>query len=303
MENENSISQIESPTSEVVTATPEQTPSNKPKSGGNIWKISGIIAVCVIIIFGLLIWLGSSTENQNPPQSETQTNTAMETTKTDKINFPTVSYKEFALSDNTDTLDPKIAAPNVTEYGLQHLEIVQKYDGYATVSANLLAATINVPLGWESRGGFDAFDKIFFYPKGTIPSGSSLPTTYVALKVLDSSGLGASDFDSVIKKLDEMYTGFEADDEAYKTRVVTADPANKTFAFEVRGVIHAVTGKPQGVLDIYMQDPNAGSPLWADLQLSAPNDQFEKFKGLEGLMYKDLQINWADLEQLAAQSE
>lgn len=292
---------------EMPPSAPQTIPP-EPAHIGKIWKIIGIILGSVIVVFSLLAWLGSylikRDENlSNTSESSTQTNQSnMSTLKTKKINFPTATYKEFAFSDNTDSLDPKIAAPNVTEYGTPHLTIVEKNDGYATVNANLLAAKMNVPLGWESMGGFDPLDKIFFYPKYGDSADGHLPLTFIALKILDSSGLGVSDFNSVMQKIDGFMEESAANDPAFKSRVSYTDQANKTFAFEVRGATHAVSGKPQGILDIYMQDPNPGSTLWADLQLSVPDEQFEKYKGLDGLIYNDLQINWTDLEQIVAQS-
>lgn len=224
--------------------------------------------------------------------------------KTKKINFPSANYKEFSLSDNTNSLDPKIATPKIVESGMQHLEIIQKKDGYASVRANFLAVKINVPLGWESIGGFDAFDKIFFYPKGGLPGKSGLPLIFISLKILEAEGIGNNDFASVLKKADDIYKKSEAEDPAYKNRILYSDPANKTFAFEVKGIKNAISSKrPKGTLDIYMQDSTPGSTLWADFQLSVPAEEFEKYKGLYGLMYKDLQINWDDLAKIAAQSK
>ncbi len=223
--------------------------------------------------------------------------------KTKKIFFTSANYKEFSLSDNTDSLDPKTAFPNVTEYGTPHLEIVQKNEGYAVVRANLLASKIHVPLGWESFGGFDPFDKIFFYPKGSRPENGGLPLIFIALKILDSKGIGASDFISVMQKVDEIYKDSEIENPAYKNRVSYSDPDNSTFAFESRDLKNYAEGQPQkGALDIYIKDSTPGSSLWADLQLSVPDDQFEKYKSLYGLMYNDLQINWSVLGRIASQS-
>lgn len=302
-----------------VSAPPQPAPSvsipppslPEPERRWNSWKIPGLV-VAGIVVFFLFFMADSLYLNQHdgvPKEKEcgagpcpaSTTPVAATMLKSNKITFSPASYKNFALTDTVDSLDPKINTPNLTEYGMPHIEIVQKGDGYATVRLNLLAATMNVPLGWESMGGFDPFDKIFFYPKGTFPKDEGLPTTYIALKILDSSSIGDS-FDAVQKKVDDLMRGFEAKDSAYKNRVSYVDPANKTFAFEVRGLVHAVTKKPHAVLDIYMQDPNPGALLWANLQLSVPDDQYEKYKGLDGLMYRDLQINWANLEQLASQS-
>jgi hypothetical protein len=222
----------------------------------------------------------------------------MSFTKTDKFDFPDATFGDFALSNNTDSLDPKIAQPNLTEIGMPHLTVVQIDDAHAMAGANLLATQINMPLGWESIGGFDPFDKIFFYPKGARPDDGGLPLPYIALKVLDSNGLGVSEYADVMQAVDDLYTGYEAENPNYKDRLKISDPDNKTFIFEARDIKHVTTGEPLGTLDIYMQDPTPGSTLWLDLQLSVSEDDYEKYKGLVGLMYQDLQVEWDTLANI-----
>ena len=217
------------------------------------------------------------------------------------ITFPEANYQDFATTDNTDSLDPSIATPALNEVGTPHLTVTKNDDAYATVTVNPYVITINIPLGWESNGGFDTFDKIFFYPAGSLPNDGGLPSPFIALKVLDSRGIGVSDFDSVMSKIEEFMKDAEATDPAYQNRVVYIDVANKTFAYEVKGPKHEETGRPLGILDIYIQDPNPDSTLWVDLQLSVSLEEYERYKGLDGLIYKDLDINWNELAKLAAQ--
>lgn len=103
MENQNQVPPQAQPTPPPIS--PAQPLSPEPKHKGKIWKILGIIAASVVVIFILLAWYGSNIDNQQTKIN--QSNTSMNTQKTIKENFdisfpsnPTVEDEQVEATDD-----------------------------------------------------------------------------------------------------------------------------------------------------------------------------------------------------------
>lgn len=223
----------------------------------------------------------------NGVQSENNSN---ETT----IQFPTARYKDFAIATNSDMLDPAIAYPNLKEYGSPHLEIVKNENGYSKVNLPLHGIGLNIPLGWSSKGGFDTMERIEFFPAtskddliNSIANGSSVG---LGIKVLDASGLGVSDFNSIMTKIKEMYSEGQS-------VVIESDEPNHMFVAKTEDINNSELATSSSVWSIYIQDPNPKSTVWVKISMRSPKIEFLKYKGLLGLEYKDILIDWAGLDE------
>jgi hypothetical protein len=303
----------------IPTAPNLQFPENVSVNSNSAGKIGKylVIGLVLLVALGGLMFIGlkllkkantpgtdvSENKKSQKTSESTKSGSAASTLadknnpKTNKITFPSSNYKKFSSSDNTDSFYPS----NIHQYGTPTLKTIQEHDGYVTLKANFMAAKINMPLGWQSFGGFTSFDKLYFFPAGALTVGP-LPRTFISLRTMDTSKLGTSDFDTVLRGAEESYKKSESKYPVIKDRILYSDPDNKTFAFEIRKVASATDEKKlQGLVDIYMQNPDPASALWMNMQLSVPDEQFDEYKGLIGLVYKDLEINWSELEQLVNQ--
>jgi hypothetical protein len=210
--------------------------------------------------------------------------------------FPVASYKDFSLTSDSDSLNPKIAAPNVTEYGSPHLEVTKDMDGYSATNLPLLGIALNIPFGWGSKGGFDTMERVDFFPaptekdlKSAFDDGTSID---LGIKVLDSSGIGATDFKGVMAKVEEMMKGKEKKQSFTKE----VDEKNHIFIIKNETIDNLNLLKPSSSYSIYIQSPIDGSTVWVDIDIRAPKDQFQKYLGLLGLVYKDMNIDWEGLD-------
>jgi hypothetical protein len=149
-----------------------------------------------------------------------------------------------------------------------------------------------LPFGWLNIGGYTSLDKVFFYPKGSYQPDvdSSLPINYISLVALDSNMLGVTKYEEVLAKVQEMQDSFG------KNRLIEIKDGY-SFAFELIHPEHNYTKKPQGVIDIYIKNPDFNSTIWLNLQLSVPASEFEKYKNLSEIAYNSLNIDWDLLQQ------
>lgn len=210
--------------------------------------------------------------------------------------FPEASYKDFSLTSTSDSLNPKTAAPNVTEYGSPHLEISKDMDGYSATNLPLLGIALNMPFGWGSKGGFDTTERIDFSPAPTVKDLKSAFTDGTSIdlgiKVLDSSNIDVNDFNGVMAKVEEMMVGKDGKQSFTKE----VDEKNHIFIIKNETIDNPDLLKPSSSYSVYIQSPIEGSTVWVDIDIRAPKDEFQKYLGLLGLVYKDMNIDWEGLD-------
>jgi|GEM_PF-3889126 len=275
------------------TETPSPNPILPPQpKDKKVWKIIGIVVTTIIIIFILLAWYGYRLEKQKSTSNQEVILTSQSMNKT-TMQFPTAQYKDFTIAANSNSLDTAKAYPNLQEYGTPHLEIIKNNDGYSEVNLPLHGIQINIPFGWGSKGGFDTMERIDFFPAPSTDdlkqTNTIIPSIDLGIKVLDSSGLDVTGFSGVMTKVKEMSGGDQ--------RVtIDTDEQNHVFIVKTDTINNPSLTQPSSNYSIYIQDPNPNSTVWIDIALRAPKDQFQKYLGLLGLVYKDIKINWAGLD-------
>jgi hypothetical protein len=261
-----------------------------------VWKIIGIIIGIVIgtpiLIFILLAWYGFYLEGHGVTSGQSNI-----TSTTSTLQFPEASYKDFSLAINSDDLNPAIANPNITEIGGSHLQILSDEDGYSKVSLPLMAIQLNIPFGWTSTGGFDALERIDFSPAGFLNTSTLISQVDFGVKVLDASGFSGTDFNSVMSQVQSIY------DSSNQSTTTEVDQARKAFVIKDNTINNPSSTVSSSEWSIYIQDPNASSTVWMEIDMRAPKQKFAEYSGLLGLEYNDIDVNWAKLEALVYQSE
>jgi len=166
---------------------------------------------------------------------------------------------------------------------------VQDEDGYSHVNLPYLGMELNVPFGWASWGGFNAMQRIDFFPDPTHKSHGNLIDSSITLgiKVLNSTSMGGTSFREVFKQV-QSFSGAAG---KFTTEV---DEPRHAFLIKVEKVnnSHPATS----VYSLYLQDPNPNSIVWIDVDLRTSQSEFKKYIGLLGLVYRDIKVNWTALE-------
>ncbi len=208
--------------------------------------------------------------------------------------FPTAKYSDFSLATTSTMLNPKTATPLVEEYGTPHIEIVKDVNGYSTTKLSQLGVVLNIPFGWSSMGGFDTMERIDFFPasstrdiENAFDKGTSID---LGVKILDSYGTGATDMHGVISMLDKHV------EKVQQVTTKEIDEKNHIFIMKIDTVNNNDLKNKSSSYSIYIQSPIPDSTVWVEIDMRAPKDQFEKYLGLLGLVYNDIDIDWDSLD-------
>ena len=220
--------------------------------------------------------------------SQDQSNSSNFTTQ-----FQAVKYADFA-SSNGSILDPAKATPNVNEIGTPHLKIERTdKEGYSVVRLPKHGVILNIPFGWASKGGFATMERIDFFPATSAEEVRKAymnpPLIDLGLKVLDSSELG--DFHGVLSEVQKITS---------QVGEITTDIDEQHHAFLIKidKINKPNLPQPSSSYMLYMQSPNPNSHVWVKIDIRAPRANFQKYAGLLGLVYNDIQIKWPELEAL-----
>lgn len=273
-----------------ITPNPVPVPAPSAKAGLTSAKVIGLIFGGLLAL-GILSWVVFHSRINNTPST---LNSQTKPMAQNALKFPSAQYKDFAVAANSDSLDPKKAYPNITEYGTLHLVITQNAEGYSIVNLPLHGITLNIPFGWASRGGFDTMERVDFYPANSITNPTQTPPIDLGIKVLDSSGLDATDFDGVMAKVIEITTEGQ-------TATTEVDEIHHAFLVKTETINNPNLTVPSSNYSIYIQSPSANSTAWVDVDIRAPKAEFEKYAGLLGLLYRDIKIDWSGLDSYMAQ--
>lgn len=211
------------------------------------------------------------------------------------LQFPAAQYKDFALVRNGSRLTAE--EPNVHRTGPPEAQVIQDKDGYSEVNLPYMGIQLNVPFGWASRGGFNAMERIDFFPDPEHKSHGNLINSSITLgiKVLNSAGMGGTNFQGVLREVQSLsgqggqFT--TATDEPHHAFLIKIEKTSKSSL--------PVSTNTAGYYGLYLQDPNPGSTIWINVDLHAPQSEFEKYAGLLGPVYRDMKVNWAALEDYA----
>ncbi|PYP86766.1 MAG: hypothetical protein DMG65_18345 [Candidatus Angelobacter sp. Gp1-AA117] len=172
--------------------------------------------------------------------------------------------------------------------GSQHeVQIIQDKDGYSEVNLPYLGIQLNVPFGWASWGGFNTMARIDFFPDPNHKSNGNLINSPVSMgiKILNSASLAATSFQDVAK----MVRSFDKSGKS----VLEMDEPHHVFLMKT----DVVVSRDEEIqsYSIFMQDPNPNSNAWVDIDIHAPKQDFAKYAGFIGLVYRDIKINWPAL--------
>jgi len=209
------------------------------------------------------------------------------------LQFPSAQYKDFALDANSSRLTA--TDPNVHRIGPPgsppEAQVIQDKDGYSEVNLPYLGIQLNVPFGWASWGGANAMARIDFFPDPQHKSNANLIDSSVnmGIKVLDSSGVGGTSFQSVLKQVQS----FTRPSGQFTTEI---DEPHHAFLIKMVEVNNPNLKEKKSYYALYLQDPTPGSMVWVCVDLRAPQSEFKKYTGLMGLVYQDMKVNWAALE-------
>ena len=213
----------------------------------------------------------------------------------DGLQFPTAQYKDYALAANGSRLTA--VESNIHRFpagSAPEAQIIEDKDGYSHVNLPYLGMELNIPFGWASWGGFNTMQRIDFFPDPTHKSHGNLIDSSITLgiKVLNSTSMGGTSFREVFKQV-QSFSGaagkFTTEvDERHHAFLIKTEPNEPHHAL--------VKVKSTSYYGLYLQDPNPDSIVWVNIDLHAPPSEFKKYAGLMGLAYRDIKINWTELE-------
>lgn len=184
--------------------------------------------------------------------------------------LPVGDYADYQVSDNTDTLE---SYPPWEEY--TYLPTVLSSDEHAaTVYALAAQTTLKVPLGWYAEQSPDTARFMLEDQKTRFTLGfrSLEGKTFEELKNSYAEG-----FKSAYPSLSDE-------------NINLVSISDTQFYIEVRNLMNT-SGTENGIVNVITYNPDLPN-YYHSLLLVTPNDTFEHYEGLVGLIVRDQEIDW-----------
>lgn len=200
---------------------------------------------------------------------------ACSTTKSTYTSLPIGDYQDYQVSDTSDSLS---SYPPDDEYA--YLTTIKSSDEHSATIYTLSAqTTLKVPLGWY---GIEEGDRAVFmledkYTRFTLGFRSLEGKTFEEFK------------NSYIDVFKEFYPTLKDED-------IYLEEISATQFYLIARHLPTETGTENGIVNVITYNPNLeGKSLdghYHSLLLVTPEDTFEHFLGLIGLIVRDQEIDW-----------